>query len=71
VLGEVTFGHGDDDAGDLGRRPAQIVDQGVHRAGAVGPGAVETLLVEARGQPTVTSDDAADAPYVQVLPLLK
>jgi hypothetical protein len=71
VLGQVTLGHRDDDPGDLGGRPAEVVDQRVHRPARVGPGAVEALLVEPLGQPAVPADDPADPPQVQRLPFLQ
>ena len=55
VLGQVALGHGHDHAGDLGGRPAQVVDERVDRAHAVGPGALVALLVEPLGEPALAA----------------
>src|SRR5262249_18074326 len=71
LLGQVALGHRDDHPGDLGRWPAEVVDQAVHRPDALGPGALEGLLVDPLGHPALPADYPADPQQLPVAPLLQ
>jgi serine phosphatase RsbU (regulator of sigma subunit)/anti-sigma regulatory factor (Ser/Thr protein kinase) len=71
VLRQVTFGDGRDDAGDLRRRPREVVDQRVHRRRTRRPPPVELVGVHPLQHPALTTHDPADAQQVAVAALLQ
>src|SRR5581483_6090345 len=69
LLRQVTLGDRHDDPGDLGGRPAEVVDQTVDRAYPLGPRALEVLLVDPLGHPALAADYPADPQQLAVAAL--